>query len=111
MGFAGERTCLWTDPDPKTTFSWTERYLLVQSEVSAQTLRKGLQERLQKAQAALNALNSKPHADQARWDHPVQAILKRYRVQESLQLHSCEHVVCHPPYGGPGRPGPKRCLL
>jgi transposase len=107
-GFEVERTSSWLDPDTKTTYSWTERHLLVQSEVYAQTLRRGLQERLQKAQAALEALNSKPRTDQAPLQQQAQAILKRYRVQEYLQLHFSEEVLSQTHYVGPGRPGPKR---
>jgi transposase len=107
-GFEVERPSSFTDPDTKTTFSWAERHLLVQSEVYAKTQRKGLQERLQKAQTALAALNSKPYAEQARLDHHAQAVLKRYGVQEYLQLHYTELVICQTHYVGPGRPGPKR---
>ena len=106
--FEVERTASGIAPDTKTTFSWSERHLVVQSEVYAQTLRKGLQERLQKARTALEALNHKPHADQVRLDHLAQAILKRHRVQEYLQLHYAQHVDCQTHYVGPGRPGPKR---
>lgn len=108
QGFEVEHSASWTDPDTKTTLSWTERHLVVQSNVYAQTLRQGLQERLQKALAALEALKCKPHADPVRLDHLAQAILKRYRVQEYLQLHYAEHVDCQTHYVGPGRPGPQR---
>jgi transposase len=33
QGFEVEQTATCTDPDPKTTYSWTERHLLVQSDV------------------------------------------------------------------------------
>jgi transposase len=108
QGFEVAQTSSWTDTNTKTTFSWAERHLVVQSEVYAQTLRKGLQERLQKAQAALVALNSKSYADRAPLDRCVAAVLKRHRVAEYLDVAYSEHVVCQTHFVGPGRPGPKR---
>jgi len=108
QGFEVAVTSSSQDPDTKTTFSWTERHLVVQSDTYAQTLRKGLQERLQKAQAAVQALHHKSWTDPAALERHAQAVLKRYRVHEYLDLCLCEHVACRTGYVGPGRPGPKR---
>lgn len=108
VGFEVEVISAWLDPDTSTTLSWMERHLVVQSETYANTLRSGLQERLQKAQTALQALNSKPSTDLADLQRRAQAVLKRYRVEEYLHLDYCEHRVCQSKYVGAGRPGPNR---
>ena len=108
VGFEVAVTSSWLGSDTATAFGWAERHLVIQSKTYANTLRTGLQERLHKAEAALQALNSKPRADLTDLQRRAQAVLKRYRVDEYLHLAYCEHRVCQSKYVGAGRPGPSR---
>lgn len=108
VGFEVEVPSVWLAPDTATAFGWAERHLVIQSETYANTLRTGLHQRLQKAEEALQALNSKPRADLADLQRRAQAVLKQYRVDVYLHLDYCEHRVCQSKFVGAGRPGPNR---
>ena len=72
-------------------FTWSERQLVVRSLAAAVAGSKSLQTRLEKAQTALSELGQ-PRRGKKRltqlsdWQEAAEAILRRYRVQELLQL-------------------------
>ena len=108
QGFVVQVKCEWHAKPPDTTASviWTERQLVVQSTAHAQRQRKGLSDRLTKAETAVRAL--KPAPTQVDLDKRVQTILTRYDVADYLQVTYTEHVERKTRYIGGGRPGPNR---
>lgn len=78
--------------DGKTT-TWQERVLVVYTPSLARRARRGLAERLDRAEQALLALTPSPGRGKRQWDDPealqqtAEAILKRYRVEGLLDVH------------------------
>ena len=74
------RTCVWEG------LSWQERVLVVRSHAYAQTQRRHLEERLDKAQIALLALTppvgrgKRQISEEAALESAVQAVLSKHRV-------------------------------
>ncbi|NTV47154.1 MAG: IS1634 family transposase [Chlorobiales bacterium] len=82
-----------TDFDGQS-FSWEERWLVIQSERLAENSRKGLKERLEKAQQGLAALTERKQgktcfAEVGKLAQAAQGIIKRYRVEGLLK------ITCH----------------
>ena len=110
LGFAVEVLCDWQTPDTQERVTWSERRLIVQSQAHAKRQQAGLRERLEKAESALRALNTKPATKRTDLEPRAQAILTRYAVTDYLCLSFNEQVTCQTGYVGPGRPGPKRTM-
>lgn len=90
-----------TAPGEGKTITWTERRLVVRSIKQAQAANQALQARLDKAKAALQALNRRGRGRKRfREMEPVQkaaeAILERYQVQALLKI-SYQEVVSRRP--------------
>ena len=108
LGFWVEVLCDWQTPDTQERVTWRERRLVLQSHAYAKRQQTGLRERLEKAENALSALNTRPATKQTDLETRAQAILKRFSVTDYLCLSFNEQVTCQTCYVGPGRPGPKR---
>jgi transposase len=74
--------------------TWTERRLVVRSRPLAQAVEVALRARLAKAQAAFNERRrgKKRLAEQGALQEAAETILRQYRVQGRLAVHSTEHV-------------------
>ena len=116
LGFGVEVLCDVQTPEEQECVTWSERRLIVQSQAHARwslsfvegRQQTGLRERLEKAESALRALNTKPATQQSDLETRAQAILTRYTVTDYLCLSFKEQVTHQTSYVGPGRPGPKR---
>lgn len=104
-GFEIELGKVEYDPDSKESFSWMERYLVVRSDTLAQRQKKGLRQRLNKAEQALRKLAVNPAPDHCQLKNKMQAILKRYRVSAYFATQIDAQTVTY--YVGPGRPSAK----
>lgn len=77
---------------------WEERVLVVYSPPHAKRSRRGLAQRLERAERALRALTPPPARGRRQWDDltalqaEVQAILKRHRVEEFLEVDCIREV-------------------
>lgn len=78
------------------SLSWQERVLVVYSPVFARSARRGLQQRLERADLALRNLTPPPGRGKRQWHDleplqaSIQAILKRYRVEGLLDVSHIE---------------------
>jgi transposase len=76
----------WRDDQAEeATHNWMERQLVVRSHALAQQQQQGLEQRLGRAEAALNALSKRSHKDCCALEQEVKALLKRHRVSEFFQ--------------------------
>lgn len=92
------------DPKEEATYNWMERQLVVRSHALAQQQHQGLEQRLSRAEDALNALSQRSHKDCCALQKEVEAILKRHRVGQFFrwQVHYTPLIR----YTKPGRPKP-----
>lgn len=81
-GFEVELGQFWYHPDTQELVRWPERYLVVYSHSFAAAQIQGLQQRLERAQTALDKLAAKPGKESDELNLKVEAILKRHRVKE-----------------------------
>ena len=102
----GTRTCLAHGYETVHTMTaqvdaerqcWQERRLLVCSMAAAQAAQASLQERVQKAQQAVQDLTVRRQGksrlrERAEVDEAIKAVLKQFRVQGLLQVQVVEHV-------------------
>ena len=105
VGFEMEIGKIEYDSQTKELFHWLERYLLVRSDALSHRQQKSLHQRLDKAEQALSKLAAKGHPDCCALQTKVQAILKRYRVQDYFLAEIESETVRS--YAGPGRPSRK----
>lgn len=96
----GQRWC----EDKETTYTWMERQLVVRSHALATQQHQGLEQRLSRAEDALNALSQRSAKDCCALQQEVEAILKRHRVGEFF--HWQVHYTPLTRYTKPGRPKP-----
>jgi len=98
-----------TLPDGRT-LEWQERVLVVRSEQFAAAARHGLQQRLERAQAALEALTpprgrgQRQYTEAAPLREAVEAVLSRYRVADWLKVTLKLQVERHTVRAYGGRP-------
>lgn len=90
------------------TQTWQERRLIVQSLGAAHAAEVGLQERLHKAQQALQTVTARRQGktrltERTQVEEAVQALLKQYRVQGLIQVHIQEQANEHPVRAYQGR--------
>jgi transposase len=77
---------------------WEERVLVVYSPPHAKRSRRGLSQRLERAERALHALTPPPARGRRQWDDltalqaEVQAVLKQHRVEEFLEVDYIREV-------------------
>lgn len=105
-GFEVELCQLWVNPDTQKKVRWHERYLVVYSQSLAQTQIRGLQQRLDRAQTALDKLAAKPGAELLDLQVKVEAILNRHRVKEFFYVTLTSQTHTQTRYTGRGRPTP-----
>jgi transposase len=80
------------------TIAWQERVLVVYSPALARRARRGLAERLDRAQRALEALTPPPGRGKRQWEDgkalqgAVEAILKKHRVEGLLAVHYQQEI-------------------
>lgn len=107
-GFEIPLGSLWFSTENQQWHRWSERWLVIRSHALAMRQIKGLQQRLQKAEAALAKLASKPGQDVQALQEKVDRVLKRHRVSEYLSV-TIEQQIRYPKvYQGSGRPSPER---
>ncbi len=107
-GFAVERTLSAVTAQGQPPHGWTEHWLVTCSDALARRRQRTLQERLDKAETALSALNAKAWASRADLQTQAEEILQRRSVTDLLTLQFQETVTVHKRYVGRGRPGPNR---
>lgn len=107
-GFAVAGRCVWQTPDTQGRVPWRERRLIVQSQAHARQQQTGLRERVEKAESALRARNTKPATQRTALQTRAQALLTRDAVTDSLRLSCTEQGPRQTGSGGRGRPGPTR---
>ena len=103
-GFEVELGKFWLNPDSKKSVHWHERYLVVYSNSFAAAQIRGQEQRLNRAETALEQLASNPGADVAQLHLKVKAILSRHQVSEFLAVTITEQVLVHTRYVQRGRP-------
>jgi transposase len=94
----------WLNPDTHTWVRWDERYLVVYSQNFAQAQIVGLQQRIEKATAALDKLAAKPGDDIEQLWVKVAVILQRHRVKEFFAVETTTETITQNRYVGRGRP-------
>lgn len=103
-GFEVELGQFWYHPDTQEWVQWHERYLVVYSQRFATAQIQGLQQRLERAQKALDKLAAKPGKEPEELNLKVEAILKRHRVKEFFCVSLRVETYTQNRYMGPGRP-------
>lgn len=103
-GFEVELGKIWLNPDTKELVKWHERYLVTFSNILAAAQIRGLHQRLDKAQAALDKLKKTPGKDLEVLNGKVAAILKRHRVKEFLIVTTTVETSITTSYVKKGRP-------
>jgi transposase len=103
-GFEVELGKFWLNPDTKELVKWHERYLVTYSNVLAATQIRGLHERINKAQTALDKLKQRPGEDLGTFNTKVKAILKRHRVKDFLLVTTTSETHIQTNYINKGRP-------
>jgi transposase len=98
LALAYEATRLQETEVKGQTLSWQERVMIVYSPSMARRARRGLAERLERAEKALLALTPPPGRGKRQWDNrdalqqAAQAILKKRRVEGLLQIRYQKEV-------------------
>jgi len=90
------------------THTWTERWLVTRSDALAQRRQQKLHERLDKAEAELERLNTKTWTSAADLEQAAQRILDKRAVSHLLTYQVSDTVTQQTRYVGRGRPGPNR---
>lgn len=103
-GFEVELGKFWLNPETKKSVRWHERYLVVYSHSLAASAICSQQQRINQAQIALDKLASKPPDDQEKLNSKVEAILKRYRVNDFFSTTVTEEILTETRYVRRGRP-------
>jgi transposase len=108
QGYEVNRTCVWEG------LTWQERVLVVRSHAYAETQRRHLQERLEKAQAALLALTppvgrgKRQITEEAALESAAEAVLVKHRVVGLLTYTSARESEQAVKFVGRGRGGANR---
>jgi hypothetical protein len=103
-GFEVELGKFWFNPTTQRWVRWQERHLVVYSTQLATAQTRGLHQRLDQAQTALDQLVAKPGNDLESLNTKVDALLKRHRVQEFFSVSTTTQTVTQTRYVGRGRP-------
>ncbi|NJR64066.1 MAG: transposase [Cyanobacteria bacterium CRU_2_1] len=104
QGFEVELGKFWFNPTTQKWVRWHERYLVVYSTQLATAQKRGLHQRLDQAQTALDKLVAKPGNELESLNAKVEAILKRHRVTEFFSVTTTAQTVTQTRYVGRGRP-------
>jgi len=96
----------WRHPKSKRLILWTERVLLLRSDKLAARQQRGLQQRLSRTEAALQALHLKPELSLAEREARVQAILNQRQVGDYLVARWVAQTSQEKRYLKRGRHGP-----
>ena len=107
QGFVVEREMeiVWEEEEP---YTWTERWLVTQSEARAHRQQQALERRLSRAEQALDKLTPKKKESIQEVQTRVHAILKQYKVEGLIQVNLTETTTQRKRFIGRGRPGPHR---
>jgi transposase len=103
-GFEIELGKFWLHPVTKKQVTWHERYLVTYSNILAAAQIRGLHERIDKAQVALDKLKQIPGEDSDVLNTKVEGILKRHRVKEFFMVTTTSQIHIHTTYIQKGRP-------
>jgi len=110
-GYEVAHTLTWKDPSSGETVTVPLRVFMVRRTSFKEAQIHALHRRLERAEAALQALNGRPGdtpTEREALEVQVQAMLTEHQVAEylSVQVHWREHRL--EKFVGPGRPGPQR---
>ena len=103
-GFEVELGKLWLNPETGKWVRWHERYLVVYSTSLASAHIRGLHQRLNQAQTALDKLAAKPGEQLEQLEAKVEALLKRHRVSEFLAVTTTAQTSIQTRHVRRGRP-------
>ena len=103
-GFEVELGKFWLNEETNKWVRWHERHLVVYSESLAVSTIRGQQQRINKAQTALDKLVKKPGDDREQLTCKVENILKRYRVNDFFSTIVTEETLVTTRHVGRGRP-------
>lgn len=107
-GFEVYRPMRWHPSHAGKCVEWTERWLLIHDQDSADRELAGFWERLNRAEEALEKLAERPGTDPDILAWKAQAVLYRFGMAPFLSVSLEEQVERAPRYVGRGRPGPNR---
>ena len=97
----------WQNPETQQWIVWDERHLVVFSQKLADAAIRGQRSRLEKAQTDLAKLAAKPGEDLEYLNQRVEAIQKRYRTRELLNVTMSAETFTETRYIRRGRPTPE----
>ena len=103
-GFEVELGKFWFNKETNKWVRWHERYLVVYSRSLATRAIHGQQQRINKAQNALEKLAKKPGDNREQLIYKVENILKRHRVKNFFSTTITEETQIETRYVGRGRP-------
>ncbi|MGK7875547.1 MAG: transposase [Xenococcaceae cyanobacterium] len=107
-GFEVSLGSLWYDKNSQKWYRWSERWLVVCSYALRSRKLKSLENRLVKAEQALDKLTLKPPQDALTLQTQVDSILKRYRLTGYILTAIEKKIRYHKVYEGSGRKGANR---
>jgi len=102
-GFVVEKDLECGEGDNKHT--WPERWLIVQSDAHGERQRKGLMQRLDKAEKKLEGLTPKKEESLVEFQGRAEKVLSKYSIEESICVEVKETISCGKKYKKRGRPG------
>lgn len=107
QGFVVEKT-MEISREEEAPYTWTERWLVTQSDSQAHQRQQGLAHRLSRAEHALDQLRPKKKESVQDVQSRVHTILARYKVEGLIQVDVRETTSPRKRFLGRGRPGPDR---
>jgi transposase len=108
QGFVVERTMEIARKEGEEPYTWTERWLVTQSNAQAHRKQQALERRLSRAEQALDKLTPQKKESVQDVQTRVHKILTQYKVEELIQVDLTETTTQRKRFIGRGRPGPHR---
>ena len=108
QGFVVERALKIAREEAEEPYTWTERWLVTQSEAQVHRQQQALERRLSRAEQALAKLTPQKKESIRDVQTRVNAILTNYKVEGLIQVDLTETTTQWKRFIGRGRPGPHR---
>ena len=107
-GFVVEQAMEIAREEGAAPYTWTERWLVTQSDAQAHRQQQALARRLAQAEQALDKLTPKKKDSLQEVQTRVHALLQQYKVEGLIQVDLTETTTQRKRFLGRGRPGPHR---
>jgi transposase len=108
QGFVVERALELAREADEAPYTWTERWLVTQSEAQAHRRQQALERRLSQAEQARDKLTPQKKESVLDVQSRVHTILTRYKIEGLIQVDLSETTTPRKRFIGRGRPGPDR---